>query len=83
VQRLAELAGRVILDGTKERSLSVLPMPGSFPISFVVNFDFRCKIRKWALRNSMAYTCDNSRKSNVATEHGQILHPNGGEVVNG
>jgi MraZ protein len=34
----------------------------------VANFDFRGKIRKSALVNSMAYRCQNSRKSNFATE---------------
>jgi hypothetical protein len=31
----------------------------------------------------MTYKRHDSRNSNVATEHGQILHPNGVEVVNG
>jgi hypothetical protein len=58
-----ETAGQVRGDGAT----------GTTGIGSVANFDFRGKIRKSALVNSMTYRCQNSRKSNFATEP-EILH---------
>jgi hypothetical protein len=44
------------------------PVGRGIPSGSVTNFDFRGKIEKLALGNSMTYRRQNSRKSNFATE---------------
>src|SRR5215813_2743739 len=58
-------------------------------VGSVANFDFRGKIRKPSIRNSMTYRLQDSRKSNFATEPARLtdvwsaerrVSPRGGEV---
>jgi hypothetical protein len=78
----SESGGEAMTDGIARRrflthvtfALSVSAAGGSLAWwGSVANFDFRGKIRKSALVNSMTYRCQNSRKSNFATEP-EILH---------